>query len=87
MTQEVSEKHNVELNFHGAISCCDGFSMSLCRGLLGTEWVSKCCFEGAMGEEGMKRDGTTGTTAPTMRAALPHMCEFSSQELILENGE
>lgn len=72
MTQEViSEKHDVELIYHGAVSCCNEFPLSLGRGLLGKgrERVSKHCFEGAMGEmllqdgEGRGTTGTTGTTA------------------------
>lgn len=93
LTQEViSEKHDVGLTFHGAICCCNGFSLSSDRGLLGkgSEWVSKCCSEGAMGEALLQErmeSGTAGTTASTMSDALPHMCKFLNQKFILENHE
>lgn len=80
MTQEViSEKHDVGLIYHGAISCCNGFSLSPGRGVLGkgSEWVSKCCFEGAMGEalqqEGRERGYRRDHSSHHMSWAAPHV--------------
>lgn len=87
MTREViSEKHDVELIYHGEVSCCDEFPLSLGRGLLGKgrERVSRHCFEGAM-ERGADIGWGRERDHWDHSSALPHICKFPSQEPILEN--
>lgn len=87
MTQEViSEKHDVELIYHGAVSCCNEFSLSPGRGLLGKgrERVSNHCFEGAVGRGAAARGGRERDHWEHS-SALPHISGFPSKESILEN--
>jgi len=75
----ISEKHDVGLIYHGAISCCDGFFLSTGRGLLGkgSEWLLKRCFEGTVGEvllqEGMGRGDHRDHSSYHVSCSAPHV--------------